>query len=153
MKVTELLDTEGIKYEATEHKPVFTAQRMAAVEHEGGKFVAKPVVVKLDGKSVMCVLGACYKIDLAALKKSLGAKKAELATEDEIGAIFDDCELGAEPPFGNLYDVPVIMDKALVADDHIVFQAGTHEQAIRMNTDDYRRLVEPKVLDFSYHMT
>jgi Ala-tRNA(Pro) deacylase len=101
----------------------------------------------------MCVLSACCKIDLGALKSQLGAKSVDLAEETEIGIIFEDCELGAEPPFGNLYDLPVVMDKALEQDDHITFQAGTHEKAIRMSMEDYRKLVEPKVLEFSYHMT
>jgi Ala-tRNA(Pro) deacylase len=83
----------------------------------------------------------------------MGAKSVELAREEEIGAIFDDCELGAEPPFGNLYDLPTIMDKAMEKDDHITFQAGTHDKAIRMDMVDYRKLTEPKVLEFSYHMT
>jgi Ala-tRNA(Pro) deacylase len=117
------------------------------------RFVAKTVIIKADGEFMMCVLAACYKIDLGALKNQLGAKKVELADENEIGEIFDDCDLGAEPPFGNLYDLPVIMDKALEDDDHILFQAGTHEQAIRMDMGDYRKLVKPKVLNFTYHMS
>jgi Ala-tRNA(Pro) deacylase len=153
MRVTEYLDKSAIPYEVTEHPPTFTAQQMAAVEHEPGKFVAKPVIVKVDGKYMMCVLSANNKIDLAALKSQLGAESIELADEKEIGKIFDDCELGAEPPFGNLYDLPTIMDKALVDDDHILFQAGTHKEAIQMSMADYRKLVEPKVLEFSYHVT
>jgi len=153
MQVTEFLDKSGVSYEVTEHTPAFTAQQMAAAVHEPGKYVAKPVIVKTDGKYMMCVLSACYKIDLGALKNQLGAKSVELAEEKEIGKIFEDCELGAEPPFGNLYDLPTIMDKALEEDEHIMFQAGTHEKAIRMSMDDYRKLVEPKVLQFSYHMT
>ena len=153
MRVIELLDKSAVRYEITEHPPTFTAQQMAAAEHEPGKYVAKPVIVKADGKYMMCVLSACYKIDLGALKNQLGAKSIELAREKEIGKIFDDCELGAEPPFGNLYDLPTIMDKALEDDDHITFQAGSYEKAIRMSMDDYRKLVKPKVLEFSYHMT
>ena len=153
MQITEYLDKSAIQYEVSEHEPTFTAQEMAAVEHEPGKYVAKPVIVKADGKNIMCVLAACYKIDLGALKKQLGVKSVDLADEKEIGRIFEDCELGAEPPFGNLYDMPVIMDKALEKDDHIKFQAGTHEKAIHMSMADYRKLVKPKVLEFSYHMT
>ncbi len=153
MRVIKFLDESAVPYEATEHAPTFTAQQMAAAEHEPGKYVAKPVIVKSDGKYMMCVLAACCKIDLGALKSKLGAKHVELALETEIGEVFDDCELGAEPPFGNLYDLPVIMDKALVNDDHIIFQAGSHNQAIRMSMDDYRKLVKPKVLEFSYHMS
>ncbi len=153
MQVIEFLNKSGVPYEVTEHEPAFSAQSIAAAEHEPGRYVAKPVIVKADGKHVMCVLSACYKIDLRTLKKQLGAKKVELAEENEIGELFGDCELGAEPPFGNLYDLPTIMDKALEADDHIMFQAGTHEKAIRMTMDDYRKLVAPQVLEFSYHVT
>jgi Ala-tRNA(Pro) deacylase len=153
MKVLDLLKSEGIKYEVTEHKPTFSAQRMAAVEHEPGKYVAKPVLVKADGKIIMCVLDANHKVDLRSLKKQLGAKKVELANEAEIGNLFGDCDLGAEPPFGNLYDLPTIMDAGLKADDHIVFQAGSHDKAIRISMADYRKLVQPKVLEFSYHIS
>ena len=153
MRVIEFLEKEKVRYKLSEHPPAFTAQQMAAAEHEPGRFVAKPVIVKADGKCIMCVLSACCKIELGQLKDKLGAGSVELADETEIGRMFDDCELGAEPPFGNLYDLPVVMDKALEQDDHIAFQAGTHDKAIRMSMDDYRKLVEPKVLEFSYHMT
>jgi Ala-tRNA(Pro) deacylase len=153
MRVTEFLDKSAVPYEVSQHPPAFTAQQMASVEHEPGQYVAKPVIIKADGEYLMCVLSACYKIDLGALKDQLGARSVELAEEKEIGKIFADCELGAEPPFGNLYDLPTLMDKALEADDHITFQAGTHEKAIRMSMADYRKLVKPKVLEFSYHMT
>ncbi len=153
MGVIEFLDKSGVKYEVTEHEPAFTAQSMAAVEHEPGKYVAKPVIVKADGKYVMCVLSACYKIDLRALKSQLKAKKVELAEEKELAEIFPDCDVGAEPPFGNLYDLTTVMDKALETDDHITFQGGTHEKAIRMSMADYQKLVAPKVLEFSYHVT
>ena len=152
MQVLEYLKKAGIKYESREHKPTFSAQQMAAVEHEPGRFVVKPVIIKVDGKCVMCVLAACYKIDLGALKKQLGAKLVGLAEEEEIGRLFGNCELGAEPPFGNLYDIPTIMDKALEGDDHIMFQAGVHDKAILMKMADYRKLVKPKILEFSYHL-
>jgi len=153
MRVIEFLDDSAVSYEVTEHLPAFTAQQIAAAEHEPGRYVAKPVIIKADGKYMMCVLSACYKIDLSALKSQLGAKAVELAEEKEIEKMFDDCELGAEPPFGNLYDLPTVMDKALENDEHIMFQAGTHDKAIRMSMDDYRKLVAPKVLEFSYHVT
>ena len=153
MRVIEFLDKSGVNYEVTEHRPAFTAQSMAAAAHEPGKYVAKPVIVRADDKYMMCVLSASSKIDLGALKSQIGAKSVELAEEKDIGKLFDDCELGAEPPFGNLYDLPTVMDKALEKDDHITFQGGTHEKAIRMSMDDYRKLVEPKVLEFSYHIT
>ena len=152
MGVIEFLDKSKVKYKVTKHKAAFTAQEMAAEEHEPGKYVAKPVVVKADDKYVMCVLPACYNIDLKALKSQLKAKSVKVAKEKELGEIFGDCELGAQPPFGNLYDLPTIMDKVLEQDDHIMFQGGTHEKSIRMSMDDYRKLVGPKVLEFSRHV-
>jgi len=83
----------------------------------------------------------------------LGAKSVELVDENQMVKLFPDCELGAEPPFGNLYDMPTVIDKALEQDDHIMFQAGSHEKAIQMSMDDYQKLVTPKVLEFSYHLT
>jgi len=153
MSVIEFLDNSGVQYELSEHKPTFSAQRLAAQEHEPGKYVAKPVIVRSDGEYIMCVLSASRKVDLRKLKGELRAEAVELAREEQVGNIFGDCELGAEPPFGNLYDLPTVMDSGLEKDDHILFQAGTHEKAIRMSMDDYRRLAEPRVFDFSYPET
>lgn len=153
MKVLKFLEKSGVQYELREHKPAFTAQRMAAVEHEPGKFVAKPVIVKADGNILMCVLSANHKIDLQALKNSLGAKSVELASEADIVGVCSDCELGAEAPIGNLYDLPTIMDKALEKDDHIVFQAGAHDKAVKISMADYKKLAKPKILEFSYHIS
>ncbi|MBN2138871.1 MAG: YbaK/EbsC family protein [Sedimentisphaerales bacterium] len=153
MRVTDFLDKSGVEYEVTEHVPAFTAQQMASAEHEPGRYVAKPVIVRAGDEYLMCVLPAPCKIDLRKLKEQLGTDSVELADESEIGKVFEDCELGAEPPFGNLYDLPTIIDKALEGDDHITFQAGTHKQAVHMSMADYRRLAKPKVLDFGYHVT
>ena len=151
MEAMDFIDNAGISYEVCVHKPTFTAQNMAAAEHESGKYVAKPVVVKADGKYLMCVLSACHKIDLQALKNKLNATLVELAEEKELAAIFTDCQLGAEPPFGNLYGMETIMDKALAKHDHILFQMGTHEKAVRIRMADYKKLAAPKILEFSYH--
>ncbi len=150
MQIVDYLKKAKVKCEVREHNPTFSAQQMAATEHEPGMFVAKPVIVKADDKFVMCVLPACRKIDLQALKNQLGAKSVELAEEQEVGKLFTDCELGAEPPFGNLYDLPTVMDKSLEDDDHIVFQAGSHDKAAKITMADYRKLVDPQILDFSY---
>jgi len=149
MRVMDFLDKSGVDYEISEHPAAFTAQGIAAVEHEPGKYVAKPVIVKADDEFIMCVLAAHHKIDLQALKNQLGAKSVDLAWEQDIGRIFDDCDLGAEPPFGNLYNLATVIDQALENSDHIMFQAGTHEKAIRMNMADFLKLAAPKVLKFS----
>ncbi len=150
MQVMEFLDQAGVKYEICEHVPVFSAQGLAAIEHEHGKYVAKPVIVRADNRYIMCVLPAPRKIDLGKLKEQLDADSVELADEEEIGELFPDCELGAEPPFGNLYELSTVIEKSLQADDHILFQAGTHGKALRMNMEDYRTVVHPKVLEFTF---
>jgi Ala-tRNA(Pro) deacylase len=150
MRLIDVLEKSGVKYEIDSHQPTFTAQRMASIEHEPGKFVAKPVIVKVDGKFYMCVLSAPKKLDLQALKTNLGANSVELADENEFAKIFDDCQLGAEPPFGSIYNLPTIIDQELLAQEHITFQAGTHEKTIQMSMDDYRDLVKPATMKLSY---
>lgn len=152
MKVVEFLNAKGVHYEMTQHRPTFTAQQMAAEEHVPGMNVAKPVIVKADQTFYLCVLPACCKIDMDALKNELHADCVKLADEDELARLFEDCALGAEPPFGALYGLDTLMDESLVNDPFIVFQAGTHETAIKMDLNDYRKLANPQVFGFSYHM-
>ncbi|MCI0499571.1 MAG: YbaK/EbsC family protein [Planctomycetales bacterium] len=152
MNVVEFLDSRGVRYEVKQHRPTFTAQQMAAEEHVPGMNVAKPVVIRADEKFFLCVLPACCKIDTDALKKSLGVRRVALADEDQLARLFGDCALGAEPPFGHLYGLETLMDASLEDDPYVVFQAGTHESAIRMDLSDYKKLAQPRVLKFSYHM-
>ncbi len=153
MKIREYLDEHGISYKVKEHHPAFTAQHMAAEDHEPGQYVAKPVIIKADDGFIMCVLSANHKINLGMLKENLGAENVELVEEEEFSKLFSDCEVGAEPPFGNLYEMETVMDTSLEGDDHITFQGGTHKEAITISMHDYKELVHPKVLHFSYHMT
>ena len=147
MQVTEFLDHSGIRYDLREHRPVFTSQGLAQREHERGRFVAKPVIVKADGRFLMCVLPADAKIDLETLKGQLNAKSLELADEADFASLFPDCEVGAEPPFGNLFNLDTVMDKSLEKDDHILFRAGSHTKALRVNMADYRRLAHPRIFN------
>ena len=150
MKVIDFLDSVSAEYEVTQHRPAFTAQQMAAEEHVPGMKVAKPVIIKADSQYYMCVLPACCKIDLDSLKNQLGAGEVELADENDMAKLFGDCQLGAEPPFGHLYGLNTLMDQTLEKDEFIVFQGGTHDQAIKMSMADYEKLVAPRVLRFSY---
>ena len=152
MKVTEFLDEQGVHYEMSQHRSAFTAQQMAAEEHVPGIEVAKPVVIRADETYYLCVLPACCKIDMDALKAYLKAGQVSLADEEELATLFSDCALGAEPPFGHLYGLATLLDETLKKDPKIVFQAGTHELAIRMNTDDFIKLEKPQVTAYSYHM-
>ena len=151
MRVLDFLDKSSAQYELTQHRPTFSAQQMAAEEHVPGMVVAKPVVIVAEGEYFMCVLPACCKVDLDVLKRELGVDEVQLADESEMAKLFPDCALGAEPPLGSLYGLPTLMDLTLDADEEIVFQGGTHERAIRMEMTEYKRLVSPRVLSFSYH--
>jgi Ala-tRNA(Pro) deacylase len=152
MQVKEYLDQQKVKYQVCSHRPTFTAQQMAAAEHVPGMDVAKPVIIQADGKYYMCVLPACCKVDLEMLRSALDVGEIQLADEKEMAKLFPDCELGAEPPFGNLFDMPTIMDDTLGKDGFIVCQAGKHDQALRINLQDYEKLVHPQVMHFSYHL-
>lgn len=146
MNIVEYLERQGIHFERLSHPPTYTAQDLAATEHVPGRHVAKPVLAKADGQFVLCVVPAPNMVDLERVADVLGAEAAELASEEEMQAVFADCELGAEPPFGHLFGLRTLMDERLCEDEYLVFQAGTHNQAIRMSLDDYQRLATPDVV-------
>jgi Ala-tRNA(Pro) deacylase len=151
-KVKDYLEKNGVSYEVGFHPEVFTAQEIAATQHVPGKEMAKVVMVKADGKMLMLVLPASYQIDMKKLKKVLKAKKVEIAKEKQFEELFPDCEVGAMPPFGNLYNLEVWADQGLTEDASIVFQAGNHIETVRIKYSDYARLVNPKVGDFAVHL-
>lgn len=148
-KLKEYLDSNNIKYLSIKHSPAYTAQEIAAKSHISGKELAKTVIVRINNKVAMAVLPASYKIDFEALMEVTGTGNVILAGEEEFKYMFPDCEIGAMPPFGNLYDLDVYVAKALTEDDDISFNAGTHTELIRMAYADFERLVHPKVLAFS----
>jgi Ala-tRNA(Pro) deacylase len=148
-KLREFLDKNHVKYVKVSHSPAFTAQEIAASAHIPGKEVAKTVVVKVDGDIAMAVLPASRQVDFKGLAKAVRAKDAGLADEAEFRDLFGECEVGAMPPFGNLYEMPVYVDEVLAEDDEIAFNAGSHVELIRMKYSDYARLVQPKVLHFA----
>ena len=148
-RLKEYLDDHQIEYVTISHSRAFTAQTIAAKAHIPGKELAKSVIVMMDGKMVMAVLPASYRIDFRQLKIALGADKVDLAQEFEFKSKFPDCELGAMPPFGNLYGIDVYVAKSLAEDEEIAFNACTHSSLIKMKYDDFDRLVKPKILIFS----
>ena len=148
-KLKEFLDRNGIKYVTISHSAAFTAQEVAASSHVPGKELAKTVMVKIDGTMAMAVLPSLYHVDFHRLKKAIGAKVVELAGEDEFKDRFPDCEPGAMPPFGNLYDMEVYSAEALAENREITFNAGTHTELIKMSYQDFERLVKPKKVKFS----
>ena len=148
-RLMEFLDQQQIKYVVVSHSPAFTAQEVAATVHIPGEEVAKAVMVKVDGKMAMAVVPASYMVDFRKLKDAVGARKIELATESEFKDLFPECEIGAMPPFGNLYNLDVFASDTLAEDEEISFNAGSHRELVRMAYKDFERLVKPKVTSFS----
>jgi Ala-tRNA(Pro) deacylase len=151
-KLGKFLDENHVKYVTIRHSPAYTAQETAASAHVRGRNLAKTVMVKLDGKMVMAVLRADHRVNLEQLKKATGTAEAQIAEEGEFEALFPDCDTGAMPPFGNLWNLSVYVDHALTADDEIAFNAGSHSELVQLGFDDYRRLVNPTDMRFGEQM-
>lgn len=148
-KIKEFLDNQAVRYVNISHSPAYTAQEIAQSAHIHGKELAKTIIVFIEGKMAMAVLPAVYSIDFDYFRKEIGAKKIELASEQQFRDIFPDCELGSMPPFGNLYGMEVYVDKHLAEDEEIAFNAGSLSELIRMSYLDFERLVKPKVVRFT----
>ena len=148
-KIEEYLRENGVPYELTHHPLAFTAQDVASSEHIPGQMVAKVVMVAADEKMVMLVLPAPQHVDLKKAATLVGAKSVRLAREAEFSGLFPGCDVGAEPPFGNLFGVPAYVDESLTRDETIVFRAGTHTDTISMKFADYERLAKPSRADFA----
>ncbi|MCZ6775176.1 MAG: YbaK/EbsC family protein [Ignavibacteria bacterium] len=148
-KLREFLDSNNIKFVVISHSQAFRAQEVAASAHIPGKELAKTVMAKIDGKMTMVVLPASYKIDFSLFKEVTGATNVELASEEEFKDLFPECDVGAMPPFGNLFGMEVLAAEALAEDDEIAFNAGTHKELVKMAYKDFEKLVRPKVMKFS----
>ncbi len=151
-RLQEFLASNGASFESEHHRLAYTAQEVAAAEHVPGKEVAKVVVAVVDGGAIMLALPADRKVDLDRLRFELGASEVRLAREEEFAGVFPDCEVGAMPPFGNLYGLPVYVERSLARAPEIIFQAGTHTETIKMRYDDFDRLVHPEVKDFAFRL-
>jgi Ala-tRNA(Pro) deacylase len=146
VRLQELLDRSGVAYTHTVHPLAYTAREVAAAEHLPAQEVAKVVVFLAENGYRMVVLPANKVVDFQELRAMLGFSHARLATETELADLFPDCDLGAMPPFGNLYDMPVHLDSSLLADETIAFNAGTHRDVVHIRLGDFRRLVNPEVV-------
>ena len=145
-KLKEFLDEHKVKYIATTHSPAFTSQEIAAVAHVSGKQLAKIVIVKADGQFAMVVMPAHDQVNFAKLRDVLAIKSVDLASESEFKDKFPGCEVGAMPPFGNLYDMPVYVSNVLAQQANIAFNAGSHSELMQVAFQDFERLVKPKVV-------
>lgn len=139
------LDDNHVDYELLAHPDVYTTQELAAIEHVRGRELAKVVILRSGAEFLMVVLPAPYHVDLDKARIATGRSDLTLATEQEFVNLFPNCEAGAMPPFGNLYDMPVWVDESLSRDEDIVFNACTHRTAIKMKYADFARLVRPNV--------
>ncbi|ARA94118.1 MAG: deacylase [Bacteroidetes bacterium] len=145
-KLKQFLDEHGVKYVVISHSRAFTAQEVAASAHIPGREFAKTVIVERDGEMAMAVLPASFQVDLDLIREATGARTVRLVSEAEFRDRFPGCEVGAMPPFGNLYGMDVFVAQRLTEDETIAFNAGSHTEVIRMGYADFARLVNPVVI-------
>ena len=148
-KLRKFLEDNHVKFVTISHSPAFTAQEIAAAAHVPGRELAKTVMVKLDGRLAMAVLPAPDKVSPKRLREVTGATDVALAAEEEFASVFPNCELGAMPPFGNLWDMDVFVDRTLREDEQIAFNAGSHTELVKLAYADFERLVSPVAADLS----
>jgi Ala-tRNA(Pro) deacylase len=148
-KLRSVLEAIHLAFTQTTHPAAFTAREVASAEHLPAREVAKTVVLFGDGGYHMIVVPANKLVDFQEVRLALGLSHVRLATEEELGKLFRDCEVGAMPAVGNIYDLPVYLDSSLAGEPEIVFNAGTHRDAIHMPMADYRELVHPTVVALS----
>jgi len=151
MNVREFLEQRGADFEMLEHEPTYSAQTLAATVHVSGKDVAKTVLLWTEDDHVLAVLPASDTVDLERVQEILNTDTVELATEKDCGERFNDCELGAVPPFGSQYGIKTLLDESLMMEDEIVFEGNTHHHAFKMRRKEYVELENPIIDDISLH--
>ncbi|RLA63047.1 MAG: deacylase [Epsilonproteobacteria bacterium] len=150
-KLMQYLNENNIQFETLEHPTAYTAQEIAQKSHIKGKDIAKTVMVKIDGEIAMAVLPSNDMLDIDLLQKACGGGKVDLIKENEFKDNFSDCELGAMPPFGNLYHMKVWVDVDLAKDEKIAFNAGNHHELCLISYSDFEKLVSPIRADIHKH--
>jgi len=144
-RIREYLDSHNVSYEPIHHPQAFASQEVAHAMHISGKRLAKAVVLEADGRLVMAVLLASYRLNLAELRSKLEVQHLKMVPEDTLTEVFPDCERGAIPPFGNLYDMDVWVDRAVAESEEVTLCAGTHVDCLHMKYSDFERLSKPQV--------
>lgn len=145
--LARFLEDRKIPFRTKTHPEAFTAQQAAQASHVAGSSFAKSVIVNVDGKIWMAVVPATERVDLKRMAECLGAKKVRLASEAEFSPLFTDCDIGAMPIFGSLYNIPVLVSHELTGNEEIVFTAGTHREIVRIRVSDYLAAEQPKVCE------
>jgi Ala-tRNA(Pro) deacylase len=151
-RLQEFLDEHQVKYVVISHSRAFTTQEVAAATHIPGKELAKSVIIEIDGTPAMAVVPGSQKVDLDLLRDAVGAHQVTLAKEATFKDRFPECDLGAMPPFGNLYGMPVYVADSLTEDEEIAFNAGSHTQLVKLSYRDFERLVQPRVMHFAVNV-
>ncbi len=151
-RLIRLLTDNQIPFQSLKHHQAYTAQEIAAEQKVPGNQLAKVVMVKAEDQMAMLVIPATHRVNFRKLAEVLGCPEVRLAEEKEFSGLFLDCYPGAMPPFGNLYHIPVYVDRSLTEDPEIVFNAGTHSDTLKIRYADYARLVSPLVAEFAVHM-
>ena len=146
-KLRNFLDSHRIKYFIISHSPAYTSQEIAASAHVPGKELAKTVMVTIDGRLAMAVLPASGKLDFTMLERVASSSDVLLASEEDFADMFPGCEVGAMPPFGNLFGMKTYVDRELARDEEIVFNAGDHTELLRLSFTDYEHLVHPAIAE------
>jgi Ala-tRNA(Pro) deacylase len=148
-RIRDYLDSQDVPYELLHHSQAFTGQEVAHSLHLSGKRLAKTVVLEGDGKRLMVVIPASYRLNLQELRGVLEVNRLEMLPESELAKLFPDCDLGAIPPFGSLYGLEVWVDRAVSDAEEVVLCAGTHEDCLRMKYGDFAKLAKPRLGRFS----
>jgi Ala-tRNA(Pro) deacylase len=151
-RTLDYLDRNLIHYIHSTHPVAYTAREVAAVEHMPLHKLAKTVVFTSEQGYGMAVMPADSFVDLEELRVLLGVNTLRLAKEEELAELFPASELGAMPPFGNLFDLDVFFDSSLVNEKFIAFNAGTHRDLVHMSVEDFLRLVQPEIGEFAVHV-
>jgi Ala-tRNA(Pro) deacylase len=148
-RLEEMFRAENVTFSVRKHEEMYSAQRLAGLLHISGEQLAKVVMARADDQLVMLVLPAPARVDLGKVKKLLKAGEVSLAREPEFAELFADCEVGAMPPYGNLYGLPTYVDRTLSTQIRIAFPAGSHREAIELSFADYERTAKPVVANLS----
>jgi len=152
MNVQQFLRQRNVVFSSLDHEAAYGAQGVAQAVHVSGDRVAKAVLLKSGGDYALAVVPATHTIELAPAARAWGVRKAQLASEEDCGKLFADCELGALPPFGSQYGVKTLLDRRLLEDEEIVFEGNTHHEAVRMRLKDFVEIEKPTVARFSQHV-
>jgi Ala-tRNA(Pro) deacylase len=151
LRLKSFLDSNQVPYESLQHSVTYTAQGTATLMQISGKEIAKTVVLRAGSRwdeTILAVLPGSKHVKLDKMAAAVG-KPVRMATEEEFVSLFPDCELGAMPPFGALYNLPEYVDESLAKDKEVVFNAGTHHDAVRMSFQDFQRLANAKICSFA----